>query len=143
MKLPVFVVAASLALPWSLARAESATEARLSCRREAVPGRVLCEVEVEVPRGRLAWADVLVTRTPDFARTLKARIGPRSASGGTPRRLRLPLALAATRTGSGEVVATARWVMCVPRTFGGELCSPQTRSITTRVEVGATESARP
>lgn len=121
----------------SPASAETAADdARLSCRRESAPGRVLCELEVEVPRGRLAWADALVVGTPGFARALRTRVGPRSATGGTPRRLRLPLALAATSTGAGELVVRARFVACEPGAGGRELCSPHARSVSARVEVG-------
>lgn len=117
-------------------------DARLSCRREAAPGRVLCELEVEVSRGRLAWADALVERAPDFARPLRSRVGPGSAAGGTQRRLRLPLALAATQVGSGELAVRARWVVCAPGRDGRELCSPATRTVSARVEVGAMESPK-
>lgn len=114
----------------------AADEARLSCRRESAPGRVLCELEVEVSRGRLAWADALVERTPEFARALRSRVGPGSATGGTPRRLRLPLALAATATGTGELVVRARYVACEPGSGGRELCAPRARTVSARVEVG-------
>lgn len=117
-------------------------DARLSCRREAAPGRVLCELEVEVTRGRLAWADALVERTPEFARALRTRVGPGSAAGGTARRLRLPLVLAATATGSGELGVRARYVACAPTGEGRELCSPSSRVVSARVEVGSTDSPK-
>lgn len=123
------------------ARAESGDEVRLSCLRQAAPGRVLCELEVEVARGRLAWADALVLRAPDTARPLRARVGPPSATGGTGRRLRLPLALAATATGSGELVVKARFVTCARAAGGKELCSPSSREVKARVEVGSSAAA--
>jgi len=115
------------------------TEARLSCRREPGPGRVLCELEVEVPSGRLAWADALVVKAPSFARPLRARVGPKSATGGTERRLRLPIALGATQTGKGELRVRARWVRCRARAGQRELCEPGARTVSAPVEVGALE----
>jgi hypothetical protein len=113
------------------------SEARLECRRVAGPGRVLCELEVEVDHGRLAWADALVTRAPDFASPLRSRVGPMAAAGGTARRLRLPVALAATRIGRGELGVTARFVRCV--TVAGsarEVCTPLQVPVRATVEVG-------
>ncbi|MFO0571544.1 MAG: hypothetical protein U0263_38300 [Polyangiaceae bacterium] len=129
-----------LALVGAPARAaEPDADTRLSCRREPMPGRVLCELEIEVPAGRLAWADVLIQRAPEFARPLRARVGPRSAAGGSARRLRLPLALAATRTGSGELGVKVRFVACQTPSGGVERCSPRSRMVATRVDVGALE----
>ncbi len=87
--------------------------ARLSCRPEAGPGRVLCELEVEA-RGalRLSWADGLVVHSPEFASPLRSRVGKSQASAKTPARLRLPIALAATSAGEGQLEVSARWVVC-------------------------------
>jgi hypothetical protein len=141
-KLAFAIVAAAGVWAESVAAEPPSDEARLACRREAAPGRVLCELEVEVARGRLAWADALVERTPEFARALRSRVGPRSATGGTARRLRLPLALAATATGQGELGVRARWVACAPLATGRELCSPRTRMLSARVEVGSDSAGR-
>jgi hypothetical protein len=108
----------------------------LNCRPEAAPGRVLCELEVEVTRGRLVWADALVVRAPDFARPLRARVGPSNALGATDRRLRLPVALAATRSGRGELEVRARAVACLSAVGGGEVCRPLSHDLTAAVEVG-------
>ena len=107
-----FGVAAALA---TVAQAEPAppASARLSCRPEAGPGRVLCELEVEASSAfRLSWADSLVVRSPEFASPLRARVGPSQASAKTPTRLRLPIALAATSAGEGQLEVSARWVVC-------------------------------
>jgi hypothetical protein len=121
-------------------RAEtSAVEVRLGCRREATPGRVLCELELEVADGRLAWGDALVVRAPDFARPLRARVGPNNAAARSPRRLRLPLALAATSAGKGELAVRARLVHCRARPSGAALCVPAVRDVVAVVEVGAIE----
>ncbi|MCB9586299.1 MAG: hypothetical protein H6718_12925 [Polyangiaceae bacterium] len=82
------------------------------CQRVAAPGRVLCEVETELPSGKLEWGDAVVVSTPEFAKPLRARVGPNEASARTPRRLRLPVALVATATGDGMVVFGARGVAC-------------------------------
>jgi len=143
MKLIASAAALVASLSTTVVEAEaSSDEARLSCRREAAPGRVLCELEVEVARGRLAWADALVVKTPELARSLRSRVGPGSATGGTPRRLRLPLVLAATATVDGELQVRARWVSCTPASGGRELCSPASRLTSARVEVGATEAPK-
>jgi hypothetical protein len=110
-------------------------EARLSCRNEPAPGRVLCELELEASSGRLAWADALVVRTPDFARPLRSRVGPRDARSAGERRLELPLAFVAARTGKGEVELLARSVVC----SDDERCTPFARTVRARLEVGLTE----
>ena len=94
------------------ALADAPTTARLSCRPEAGPGRVLCELEVEARSASLAWADGLVVRSPEFASPLRSRVGKSQASAKTPTRLRLPIALAATGTGQGTLEVAARWVVC-------------------------------
>src|SRR5262245_24427560 len=115
MKAMMKAVLIGLALTASARADEIANEARLSCRREASPGRVLCELEVEVTEGRLVWGDALVVSAPDFALPLRSRVGDKSATARAPRRVRLPLALAATKTGRGELKVRARAVACVER----------------------------
>lgn len=119
--------------------AAGAAEARLSCPGVPGAGRVLCELELEVPDGRLAWADLLVVRAPELARPLKARVGPSDAVGRSPRRIRLPLALGATENGKGELSVLARWVRCRSTRGGAELCSAESRRVSAAVEVGAIE----
>ncbi len=114
-------------------------EARLSCRHEASPGRVLCELEVEARSGQLAWADALVVAAPDMARPLRARVGPSQATARTPTRIRLPLSLAASREGSGELEVRARWVRCP----GPEAsCVPGQHVVKAAVVVGAIQEPR-
>ncbi|MEZ4374910.1 MAG: hypothetical protein R3B07_29130 [Polyangiaceae bacterium] len=107
--------AVALCLSWSgagNAADQVAATVTARCQRVAAPGRVLCEVETEVPAGKLEWADAVVLSTPEFAKPLRARVGPNEASARTPRRLRLPVALVATATGDGVVVFGARGVAC-------------------------------
>ena len=108
--------------------------ARLECQRRATPGRVLCEVELELASGVLRWADVLVVAAPKFARPLRARVGPSASSMKTERRQRLQLALAATDVGEGDLRVRARAVACPDAT--GRDCRAQVRELEASVSVG-------
>jgi hypothetical protein len=121
-----------------LASAEEAKspEARLACGKEAAPGRVLCELELEVASGRIGWADALVTSSPAFAKPLRSRVA--GGQTATPRRIRIQLALAATERGSGKLRVLARSVVCRPGAGdGAETCDTHLRSIEAVVVVGA------
>jgi hypothetical protein len=133
----VLCVVAFAALAPRPARA-AAPLVRLSCRPAAAPGRVSCELEIEVAEGRLAWADALVVRAPPFARPLRARVSPRQASQRLDRRVRLPISLAATASGKGTLEVKARSVVCL-RTGRAERCTPHLEQVTADVEVGAGE----
>ena len=108
--------------------------ARLECQRRPTPGRVLCEAELELSSGVLRWADVLVVAAPDFARPLRARVGPSALFMKTERRQRLQLALAATAVGEGSLRVRARAVAGPDST--GRDCRPQVREIEASVSVG-------
>lgn len=107
---------------------------RLECQRRPTPGRVLCEVELEVERGVLVWADVLVLEAPPFAPPLRARVGPSALFMKTDQRQRLQLALAATEAGSGTLAVRARAVRCPDGS--GRDCEPVTREARAVVSVG-------
>jgi hypothetical protein len=107
---------------------------RLECQRRPAAGRVLCEAEIEVDRGVLRWADVLVVSAPSFARPLRARVGPSALFMKTERRQRLQLALAATELGDGQLQVRARAVVCPDAS--GRSCRALTREGTGRVAVG-------
>lgn len=109
-------------------------DARLSCRAESSPGRVLCELEVEAASGSVPWADALVVEAPEFAPPLRSRVGPTQATARTERRTRLPLALAATRNGRGQLIVSARWVICGDAS--GRDCNSGTTRATAPVRVG-------
>jgi hypothetical protein len=125
-----------------LASSASATEpsglvAELSCRPEAGPGRVLCELKCHAPAGtRLVWADALVTRTPDFVKPLRSRLSPeRFGAAGSGER-KLSLAFVASQNGVGQVLVRARGVIC--RGQGStESCRPETRDIQAEIRVGS------
>lgn len=107
---------------------------RLSCQRRPTAGRVLCEAELEVERGVLRWADVLVVRAPEFARPLRARVGPSGLFMKTERRQRLQLALAATAPGVGQLEVRARAVVCPDPSGRG--CRARSRHGSAQVAVG-------
>lgn len=108
--------------------------ARLVCPRRPGPGRVVCEAEIEVRVGVLAWADVLVLESPPFALPLRSRVGPSALHMKSEQRQRLQLALAATAPGSGMLRARARAVACPDATLRG--CQPVVREMQAKVEVG-------
>ena len=66
---------ASLASAPSAAGESEGISAKLACRPERSPGRVLCELSVAARGGRLEWADALVVSAPEFARPLQSRVG--------------------------------------------------------------------
>jgi hypothetical protein len=112
----------------------SELSARLVCPRRPTPGRVVCEAELEVKAGVLAWADVLVIEAPAFAPPLRARVGPSALFMKSDQRQRLQLALAATSAGSGRLRVRARAVVC----DGADLdaCRPAVREADAMVDVG-------
>lgn len=140
MNKPLLMLAIVLAGSPVLAADAPEPAVRLSCRSEPSPGRVLCELEIEVRSGRLAWGDALVVGTPAFARPLRSRVGVREATTKTERRLELPLAFVATETGEGEIEVLARAVLCTPRPESSrELCLPRTTRARTAMVVGAVQ----
>jgi hypothetical protein len=128
------LVSLAQAAPLEAAPPPPELSARLECQRRPTPGRVLCEAELELSSGVLRWADVLVVAAPDFARPLRARVGPSALFMKTERRQRLQLALAATEVGEGALVVRARAVACPDAT--GRDCRSQVREIKASVAVG-------
>jgi hypothetical protein len=108
----------------------------LVCPQRPGPGRLVCEAELEVDVGSLAWADVLVIAAPAFARPLRSRVGPSAIVMASDQRQRLQLALAATAPGSGELRVRARAVVCADTE--ARSCRPAVREAVARVLVGPT-----
>jgi hypothetical protein len=111
-------------------------KAQLSCRPEAAPGRVLCELNYRASAGaRLVWADALVTAAPEFVRPLRSRVAPeRFKEAGTSER-KLNLAFVAAESGTGEVAVRARAVVC--RGAGEqERCRPESQDARAEIRVG-------
>jgi hypothetical protein len=126
------------------AASEPQLSAVLECPRRATPGRIVCEAELELTHGTLAWGDLLVLEAPDFARPLRARVGPSSATLHRERRMRLQLALAATSAGEGRLRVRARAVSCAGQgPSGPERCRAVSGEALATVRVGPiTEPSR-
>jgi hypothetical protein len=106
-----------------------------SCEHRAAKGRVLCDVEIEVPSGRIAWADVVVLSVPPFAAPLRSRVSGADARTRTDRRVRIPVAFVATALGRGAVSVRGRAVVCTPGERG-ESCNPRSGIATAELLVG-------
>lgn len=140
---PITQLVLALVLAAPLARSDDALSAHLTCRAVASPGRVACEIEIETGTGRLAWVDVLVRRSPDFARPLRARVGMRQATSRAERRVRLPVVLVATGNGRGDLEVQARAVVCRASSGGRELCTSELRASRAAVQVGPVHEEPP
>jgi len=116
---------------------ESRLTAQLSCRPEAAPGRVLCELRYAVDAGaRLAWVDALVTASPEFARPLRSRVTPERFFPAAAAERKLSLAFVASKPGVGDVTVRARAVVC--RGAGEqERCRPQVQDVHGALRVGS------
>jgi hypothetical protein len=98
---------------------------------------VLCVLQYRAAAGaRRVWADALVTKTPDFARPLRARVSPeRFAGDGTSER-KLSLGFVASQAGTGTITVRARAVVC--RGQGqAESCRPESHEVTAELRVGS------
>jgi hypothetical protein len=111
-------------------------KAELSCRAEAAPGRVLCELKYTASSGaRLVWADALVTSTPELVKPLRARVAPERFKGTAPGERKLTLAFVAAKAGIGQVIVKARAVVC--RGEGErESCRPESQDTRAEIRVG-------
>jgi hypothetical protein len=111
--------------------------AALSCRPEAAPGRVLCELTCAASAGaRLVWADALVTEAPAFARPLRARVSPERFGAAGQNERKLGLAFVASQPGVGRVSVRARAVVCRGR-GEQERCRPETQDVQAELRVGS------
>ena len=104
----------------------------------AAPGRVVCSVALRAETERLVWADVLVTKTPTFAKPLRARIGFPERTEHSERSAVIPLALVAIGVGEGAIEVLGRAVLCEPQRRGA--CAARTLRLSgiVRVESGET-----
>ncbi len=112
-------------------------EASLSCRPEAAPGRVLCELVFSAPRGgELVWVDALVTQAPAFAPPLRSRVAAERFARSGAAAHTLGLAFVASAAGVGQVSVSARGVAC--RGTGEQRqCRPAQRLLTGELRVGS------
>jgi len=109
-----------------------------SCEHKAAKGRILCDIEFEVPDGRIAWADVMVVSAPPFAKPLRSRVGVLDARSRTDRRIHIPVAFVAKESGRGAVAFRGRAVVCAGGA-GKEACAPIARDVAAELRVGADE----
>lgn len=131
------LVLAVASLVGAAAADEPELEAVLSCRPEAAPGRVLCELKYVVPTGRrLAWADAVVTSAPDFARPLRSRLSPERFGQAAATERKLSLAFVASKAGVGRVTVQARAVVCRGQ-GAGERCRPHVQQLAAELRVGS------
>ncbi|HEY6561939.1 MAG TPA: hypothetical protein VI072_31940 [Polyangiaceae bacterium] len=86
---------------------------------------------------RLQWADLLVTRTPTFARPLRARVGFSERTEHAERSVLIPLALVAVAEGDGQVEVVGRVVLCSAKRGGA--CGARTLALTASVHVESAE----
>jgi hypothetical protein len=116
---------------------EPLVKAELSCRPEAAPGRVLCELKYAALSGaRLVWADALVTAAPEFVKPLRARVTPERFGEADPVGRKLNLAFVAGKNGTGPVTVRARAVVCRGQ-GAAERCRPETHDVRAEIRVGS------
>ena len=113
--------------------------AELSCPPAVAPGRVLCQLAIRARAPRLVWADALITRAPEFAKPLRARVGFSQNTRQDERTVVLPIALVAVASGSGELQVTARAVICPADP--ALACAPLSQTVRAPVTVTAREAS--
>jgi hypothetical protein len=116
----------------SAAAASPRIEAQLTCPAESSRGRVLCELRIASPGGRLVWSDALVTGAPGFTKPLRARVGASQSRARSEREAALPIALVALEAGSGSLEVAARAVVC---TTAEAACVPIWKPVRARLVV--------
>ena len=109
---------------------------KLKCgeRDRARQGAIMVR-ELPSPGATIAWADVIVTSSPPFARPLRTRVGG-DAMKLDGEGAEVALALAATAEGRGELAVLARAVVCAPKAQGGG-CRPVSVEAAAEVMSGA------
>ena len=105
--------------------------AELDCRPLHGRGRVHCLVRLRPVGGTLHFSDVIILSAPPFARPLRERIVVRGAEHSDGGGADLPLALAATSDGDGELYVMGRATVC-----GVHLCRSVQAEASARVVVG-------
>lgn len=88
--------------------------AQLVCPERQGKGRVVCELALTAPEGRLLrWADGLVVEAPKFALPLRARVTGKLPEGGASEvKIAVPL-LATGEDDTGTLRLRARAVVCL------------------------------
>ena len=115
-----------LAAPaWADSR-PTALDGGLECQPEGGSSRLVCNVTYRTSRGRIVWADALVTRAPAFARPLRARVTAAVEPDGAA--ARAGIALVPSARGSGKLEVRARAVICAAKE-STSACSPLEREL--------------
>lgn len=141
MRRPTWNSCARLVLCSALVGASAAAEepqahVDLSCRPEAAPGRVLCELKYTANAGaRLVWADALVVDAPSFARPLRTRVTPERFKETSAAERKLSLGFVAEKSGVGQVRVKARAVVC-SGSGDQERCHPESHDVSAELRVG-------
>ena len=134
----VFLVTLGLSpwLTWGFevsAQERGRIAARLLCPARTGEGRIVCELTVTAPEGRLlTWSDALVVEAPEFAPPLRERVVAQLPEEGASRVV-LALPLLATAENTGTLRVRARAVSC-PRTRDAA-CTTSSRLVTAPVAV--------
>ena len=106
--------------------------ADVECSPLPTPGRVQCLVRLRPVGGTLHFGDVIVLSAPPFAPAMRDRVAVRDAKRSDSAGTDLPLTLAATRDGDGELYVMGRATICSERR-----CRPVQAEATARVVVGS------
>jgi hypothetical protein len=106
-------------------------EAELDCSPLPGPGRVQCVVRLRPVGGTLHFSDAIVLSAPPFARPLRDRVLVRDARRSDDGGADLPLTLAATTDGDGELYVMGRATVC-----GARGCRSVQAEASARVVVG-------
>ena len=125
-------VAALLVVSTSAAADSPRLDVIASCEHRATKGRVLCDVDLEVKEGRIAWADVVVVAAPDFAPPLRSRVTLADARARTEQRVRIPVAFVAREQARGTGTLRGRAVVCL----GAAPCVPAAGATSVELAVG-------
>jgi hypothetical protein len=113
--------------------------ATMVCPRVAAPGRVRCEVTAQVGAGEsIPWGEVVIVQTTPPLTALRGRVGPGDAVKREGSAWTWAFAIAAPKTGTGEVVADVRVVACKDK-----VCAPRKTTVKGRVDVGVDASPAP
>lgn len=133
----LLLAAAVLGSSPTAAAQDAGVRVELTCRPEAAPGRVLCQLEYLANTGlRLTWVDALVKSSPRFARPLRSRVTPERFKEAGPSERKLSLAFVASTGGVGTVIVQARAVVCSGQA-PQERCWPERHEVEAQLRVGA------
>ena len=111
-------------------------EAAVECSPSPGPGRVQCLVRLRPIGGTLHFSDAIVLAAPPFAPPVRERVAFRDAKRSDVAGADLPLLLAASDDGDGELYVMGRATVC-----GERDCRPVQAEASTRVVVGSSSAA--